>query len=593
MKTLAIAYYRMSSDMQAESIDRQRSEIARLVEIGLYDVEKDYEDRGKSGSRFQHKRTGLHAMISDIESGAVNPEVLLLWDTARLTRENPFRAAKLYELLRERGIKIHSVKNGYIDLNTQQGRIVVNLIQELNHQDSESISSNSTSGRRNVLQAGWWAVGEVPYGYDRVFCGPEGQTISAARNDTSIKKPRGWHTALVENEHEAAEVRRVFQKYLEEDTSLRQIARDLNERGVLSPSGNPAKAWKNDVVKSILTKRAYCGFATVGHRGRSDRKEAFNRIGDDAVKSDKVPVLVNEADFQRVQEKIKRRREKRQNLKPSQAGRFSGLLYCGRCKTSLDKKQRTNSRGEEYVYYTCTHAVTYPGRSQCHQWKVNEDDILPFVLVRLVTEIDRKVISSMTDEPMPEEDRTEERLRKRLTALENRLAQASDRYLSAPPDLVPDLERQLRKLREERDEVEERLRQAENVHQDSVLEDWLQARQLLALYSVEVPAVDNFVTEIQEEARKNGQFVVDPICLHQLEEAFDRQPERLRAYLKDIEFMVKLFWRQMTHTATGKPIKGKRTFWEVDWGQVTAEVDLHNSANGSSTSSREGSRDMG
>ena len=447
MKTPAIAYYRMSSDMQAESIDRQRAEIAGLIQSGQYDVLRDYEDRGKSGSRFQHKRTGLRTMIADIESGAVTPEVLLLWDTARLTRENPFRAAKLYELLRERGIKIHSVKNGFIDLNTQQGRIIVSLIQELNHSDSTSISSNSTSGRRKVLQDGWWAVGEIPYGYDRLFCGPDGQQIFAGRNDTSIKKPRGWHTALVENEEEAAEVKRMFRKYLEEDTSLRQVARDLNERGVLPPSSDPAKAWKNDVVKGILTKKAYCGYATVGHRGRSDRKEAFNHIGDDAIKSDKVPTLVDEADFQRVQEKLQRRKEDRQNLKPSQAGKLSGLLFCGRCNTTLDKKQRTNSRGEEYVYYTCTHAITYPGRSKCHQWKVNEADILPFVLSRLVRDIDRKVISTILDDPMPEEDRTEERLRHRLAALENRVQQASSRYLSAPVEIVPELGKQLQKLK--------------------------------------------------------------------------------------------------------------------------------------------------
>jgi DNA invertase Pin-like site-specific DNA recombinase len=589
MNTPAIAYYRMSSDMQAESIDRQRAEIALLIKTGQYDVVRDYEDRGKSGSRFQHKRAGLHSMIADIESGAVVPEVLLLWDTARLTRENPFRAAKLYELLRERGIKIHSVKNGFIDLNTQQGRIVVNLIQELNHQDSESISSNSTSGRRNVLQAGWWAVGEAPYGYDRLFCGPEGQEIFAGRNDTSIKKPRGWHTALVENADEGAEVRRMFQKYLEEDTSLRQVARDLNERGVLSPSGDPAKAWKNDVVKGILTKKAYCGYATVGHRGRSDQKEAFNRIGDDAIKSDKVPALVDEADFQQVQKKLKRRKERRQNVKPSQAGKLSGLLYCGQCKTTLDKKQRTNSRGEEYVYYTCTHAVTYPGRSNCHQWKVNEADILSFVLSRLVGEIDRKVISTILDDPMPQEDRTEERLRLRLAALENRVGQASSRYLSAPAEIVPELGKQLQKLTDERDSVEEQLRQAEAREPNTTLQDWLKARQVVEMFSVEVPGFDEMWAKADKNARSRGQFIYDPTCLYRLEATFKERPERLRALLKEMEFAVTVFWKAMTHTATGKPRKGKRTFWEVDWGQVTAEITLHNLTNGSSTSTRAGS----
>ena len=83
-----------------------------------------------------------------------------------------------------------------------------------------------------------------------------------------------------------------------------------------------------------------------------------------------------------------------------------------------------------------------------------------------------------------------------------------------------------------------------------------------------------------------GQIAVDPICLHQLEVALDQRPERLRAFLKDIEFAVTVFWKAMTHTAAGKPLKGKRSFWEVDWGQVTASVELHNSMHVSNSCTR-------
>lgn len=116
-----------------------------------------------------------------------------------------------------------------------------------------------------------------------------------------------------------------------------------------------------------------------------------------------------------------------------------------------------------------------------------------------------------------------------------------------------------------------------------MLEDWLKAREALAVYSVDVPSFEEFYEEFREEARLSGRIVVDPIGLFRLEQAFDSRPERLRAYLKDIEFKVKLFWKPMTETATGKPVSGNRTFWEVDWGQVTASVELHNSANGSNT----------
>ena len=96
---------------------------------------------------------------------------------------------------------IHDCKMGRIDLRTQQGRMIVNLIQEQNHAYSTGLSENSTSGRRQLLKHGWWVAGAIPYGYIRRYMGTAGEEVFRPRIDRVYKKPRGWHLALAENEH--------------------------------------------------------------------------------------------------------------------------------------------------------------------------------------------------------------------------------------------------------------------------------------------------------------------------------------------------------------------------------------------------------
>ena len=231
----AINYYRMSCDQQTDSIERQQNEVEPVVEREGDEIVGIYIDKGKSGSKQREKRIAFLRMLKDIENG-LDVEKLYLWDLARLSRENPFKAADLYKLLMENGIVIHDVKMGVIDLSTAQGRMIVNMMQETNHAYSTTISSNSTSGRKRLLSQGWWVAGSIPYGYERRYVGPTGEEVIHSRKHGGFRKPRGWHLALKINVEEAEVVREIFRMYLSEDTSIRAVARWLNENAIVPPS---------------------------------------------------------------------------------------------------------------------------------------------------------------------------------------------------------------------------------------------------------------------------------------------------------------------------------------------------------------------
>lgn len=260
-----IVYYRMSSDQQLDSIERQKTEVLPRIKRDSCNVLREFADRGKSGSKNRAKREGFLQMLDFIrERNDISR--LYLWDLSRFTREHPFNSAELYKLLMEKSITICDCKGGEYDLSTQQGRMTVNLLQELNYQYSTNLSVNTTSGRRKLLKEGWWVAGSIPYGFKRRYLGPNGEEIIRPRLDSGYKKPRGYHLALVANEEESRWVKGIFQKYQNSDTSLRSIARWLNENGVVPPSGDISKGWKHETIKNIIRNRAYCGYSHIGRK---------------------------------------------------------------------------------------------------------------------------------------------------------------------------------------------------------------------------------------------------------------------------------------------------------------------------------------
>ena len=94
-------FLRMSSDQQTDGIDQQKAEVEPVVEREGDEVQAVFIDRGKNGSKIRSKRKVFFKMMKHIRNGC-EARKLYLWDLARFTKKNPFKAAEFYGLLRER-----------------------------------------------------------------------------------------------------------------------------------------------------------------------------------------------------------------------------------------------------------------------------------------------------------------------------------------------------------------------------------------------------------------------------------------------------------------------------------------------------------
>lgn len=569
-KVKAIVYYRMSSEQQEDSIPKQRVEIERIRIQFNYEIVAEYIDDGLSGSKNTHKRKDYLQMISDIESGSVNgATVLLLWKTSRFSRENPLEAAQFYRVLQVAKIDIHDTQLGRQDLNTQIGRIMVMFQSEQNHAYSLEISDNSSGGRRNLANQGWWVAGSIPYGFNKVYISREGaDVLKGGRREFSIKKPRGWRCKLEKNEEEAVWVRFMFDAYANRKMSLRKIAEHLNKHGVLVPSGAPDKGWTKDNLRDMLRNKAYCGYVTIGNGRRLREQTVFNRIGSICIKSPNVEEIVSEELWNDAVGLLDSRSKAPYLYVNRGFNAWRGVCYCGHCGYALDRKTRlaTGSQrgfleGNRYAYFTCCTSARQPGKGQCSQWRVLEDELEEIVLAHLVHEVDAKILRSF--ELQRQEAPTQPQrdiLQKKLDKLNKMIAVATDRWLKAPEAMLDAAERKVREYQEEACRLKDQISTFDLQESDLQLlqSEWEAKKD-------EFLQIDELVTST--DSVNGGLF---PQRMRRVRAKVEK--DRLAHFLNDLGFRVSFFWQPVESNPKRIRHKVRQTIYRVDRAKVYSRV---------------------
>jgi Recombinase/Recombinase zinc beta ribbon domain len=305
-------------------------------------------------------------------------------------------------------------------------------------------------GRLALLRRGEWPHGKVPFGYDRRYVDPAGKEYLIPRRE-SFRKGKGWRRFLVINETEAEAVRWLFRRYLDTDTSLRQLAKDLAAQGVVRPDGK-SQGWTKDAVIQTLTNKVYAGYAYIGgpqgrRKGQTDYEEVAGAV----------PAIVSQEDWVRAQAKLAENKAEKRKVQPSRSSPLSGILTCGKCGYRLDKHSKTDGDGYEYVYFTCSSATKRP-KLGCRQLQVGEDEVLPLVLKKLVEQVGREVLESHIAK-MPETPDELTLLKDKEKELTAELEQGYRDFLSAPAHRKPSFEVILAEREQEREEVQDRIQE--------------------------------------------------------------------------------------------------------------------------------------
>ena len=467
---VAAIYARVSSERQRqdETIQSQTVGLRELAaERGLL-VAEDlvFEDEGFSGATLT--RPALERLRDRAAEGRF--EVLLCHAPDRLARRYAYQVLLLEELQRV-GVEVCFAKEPERG-GTPEDELLRQFQGMIAEYERAQIRERTRRGKLHRARGGSQAVlSAAPYGY------------------RYVKKAEHCDAYWEINELEAQVVRDVFARYVEEGTSIGELARWLTDRGVRTRTGKTV--WDRSTVWAMLRNPAYRGQAAFGKTKTAERhgkptrttRARGERHGRRLTRHDQpaeqwtlipVPAIVTEETYELAQARlVENARFARRNTK--QPTLLQGVLVCRECGYSCYRTS-TRTSNKRISYYRCIgqDGWRHIGGRVCQSRPVRADELDPLVwgevrrlledpaLVR--AEIDRRLAALRTEHPAARRRETLERDLHRAEGAIARLIEAYQEQLISLEELrarTPTLRKRQTALRAQLDALETELHDAE------------------------------------------------------------------------------------------------------------------------------------
>ena len=467
---VAAIYARVSSERQRqdETIQSQTVGLRELAaDRGLL-VPEDlvFEDEGFSGATLT--RPALERLRDRAAEGAF--EVLLCHAPDRLARRYAYQVLLLEEFQRA-GVEVRFAKEPERGA-TPEDELLRQFQGMIAEYERAQIRERTRRGKLHRARTGHQAVlSAAPYGY---------RYVKKSEHSDGF-----WEIDAAQAEI----VREVFERYINDGTSIGEIARWLTERGVPTRTGKAV--WDRSSVWGMLRNTAYRGQAAFGktktleRHGKPTRttRARGERHGRRAAREDQpaekwtlipVPPLVSEETFELAQARLAHNAHfaKRNTKSPTL---LQGILVCRECGYGFYRSS-TRTTNKRIYYYRCIGSDNYRhiGGRVCHSRPIRADELDGLVwdevrrlledpaLVR--AEIDRRLTALRTEHPAARRRESLELDLTRAGGAIERLIEAYQEQLLSLDELrarMPTLRKRQSTLRAQLDTLDTELHDAE------------------------------------------------------------------------------------------------------------------------------------
>ena len=356
-------YARVSTESQEArgTIGSQLETLRKRSADEGHDLTAEYCDDGCSGARLD--RAGLDAMRDAAEAGQIDAAWCLSPD--RLARVYAYQVIVLDELARC-GVSVLFYDTPALT-NDPQTQLLTQVQGVIAEYERAKIAERYRRGKLWRSRAGEVIAWKCSYGYRRV--------------------PRiaGQAAHLEVYEAEANVVRNIFRDYVQQNTSIRQLTRRLNDEGVCSPSGKDV--WGCSTIGRLLRNEAYVGRVYFNRRESIVKRE--NKKGMRQVDRPReqwiaisVPAIVSEDIFEAAQ-RISRQHSK-WSARRAEAGHWllRGLIKCGHCHVTVSCHKMRGRQGNVHRYYYCANHDPLRAKGEhrrCPERNIRADELDTFV----------------------------------------------------------------------------------------------------------------------------------------------------------------------------------------------------------------------
>lgn len=333
VKVAAYARVSTSTCRQLSSISAQVSYYSRLIQSTPgWDYAGVFIDEGTTGTKIRG-RQGLADLMALAHGGGV--DIVLCKSISRLAR-NTVDLLQIVRDLKNLNVSIRFEREN-IDTSTNDGELLLTLLASFAQEESASLSANVKWAIRNRYKDGGTNSFFI-YGYV-------------------------WTQGkFVINHDEAQIVQRLFSNYLA-GISPEKTANQLNSEGLRSRGGG---VFHGSVLRRMLENERYKGCQLL-QKTFNKTIRSTSRTPNDGVLTkywveQALPVIIEPALFDKVQQEIARRRQIGPAATPSlNTGVFTGRIRCGTCGRNYQRKTRRYASGNYYHYWRCWSACKGQG----------------------------------------------------------------------------------------------------------------------------------------------------------------------------------------------------------------------------------------
>jgi DNA invertase Pin-like site-specific DNA recombinase len=252
----AVAYVRMSTDHQKYSTENQLEVIRNYAAARGLEILRVFQDSGRSGLRLDG-REALQSLMAEVRSGHADFKAILVYDVSRWGRFQDADEGAYHEHVCSRaGIRVHYCGEQF----ENDGSIGSNLLKTVKRvmagEYSRELSVKVFAGQCRLVERGYRQGGPAGYGLRRLLIdehgNPKGELSRGEQK--SLQTDRVVLVPGPDDEQDV--VRRIYQMFVDESRTEREIADTLNAEGKLTDLGRP---WTRATLHQVLTNEKYIG----------------------------------------------------------------------------------------------------------------------------------------------------------------------------------------------------------------------------------------------------------------------------------------------------------------------------------------------
>ncbi len=252
----AAEYVRMSTEHQQYSTENQGDKIREYAARRSIEIVKTYADAGKSGLRIDG-RIALQQLLSDVQSGKANFQIILVYDVSRWGRFQDADESAYYEYIcRRAGIQVTYCAEQFENDGSPVSTIVKGVKRAMAGEYSRELSTKVFAGQCRLIELGFRQGGPAGYGLRRTLVDQHGSIKS--------ELTRGEHKSLQTDrvilmpgpDDEVRIVDLIYHWFIDEGLVESAIAGRLNGMKVRTDLD---RNWTRATVHEVLTNEKYIG----------------------------------------------------------------------------------------------------------------------------------------------------------------------------------------------------------------------------------------------------------------------------------------------------------------------------------------------